>query len=194
MRRIRTILAAAFLVTLVGACATGPEREETSGGRPKARPLRTPDEEVPAAVRAIESRIDTKSALIADEVEIYCSKNYEWDVALTGDAVDKQRQVGDELVSVAEGNARATFRQLEIRAHRRIVFRRSGLDVVPFIKVSARGGAAYAEAAGGGSPAVRRASLIRIENADIRFSEDATGSPGSDARPVAELQPGLRGN
>lgn len=189
MRFTHVIWPLALISCLLSGCAsTGGASSETSKERP--RPLKTPDEEVPAVVRAIEIQVDTPSALLAEEVEIYCSKNYEWDVSLTGNDVSPQKAQGSEQVSIAEGNARATFRQLEIRAHGRIVFRRSGLDVVPFIKIVARGGAAHAFLTDGSSPQVRRAETIRIENADIHFSDNGSGDRvlGLDDSPARVLR------
>lgn len=175
MRPVHRPLAALALASVLAACATtGPSPSEPT----RARALRPQDEEVPAAIKSIETQIDRRAAIVADEVEIHCSKNYEWDVALTGDEVTPQRAQGGEHVSIAEGSARATFRNLEIRAHRRIVFRRSGLDVVPFIRVAARGNAAHAVVPPqGGEPAVKRARLIRIEDAKVQYiDEDPAGS------------------
>ena len=141
------------------------------------------------AVRAIEEKIDRTSALMAEVVEISVSKNYEWDVSLTGDRVTSPTagRTDGAKMSVAEGNARATFRNLDIRAWKRIVFRRSGLNVVPFIKIVAKGHAAYAVLdTEHDRPAIRRAPVIRINNAEIeyldspgRFIQDRPAGPGS---------------
>ena len=48
--------------------------------------LKLEQSEVPAAVRAIETVIDKRSALLADTVRIEVSKNYEWDVSLAATA------------------------------------------------------------------------------------------------------------
>jgi hypothetical protein len=159
---------AALILLSCASCTGGPglDRGDKEG---TATPLKTPESEIPAAVRAIETRIDTPSALIADEVEIHCSRNYEWDVSLVGDVVSPQRPDGTEHVSVAEGSPRATFRNLEIRAHRRITFRKSGFGVAPFIRIVARGHAAYATSPGTSAGSVRRGELIRILNADIQI-------------------------
>ena len=156
----------------LAGCTSGGETARNSGGGSGEGPTTEPkpaEEAVPEQVKAIERWIDEPSALIADEIEIYVSRNYEWDVSLTGDEVSPQRAEGSEQVSSAEGQARASFRNLDLRAHQRIIFRKSGFDVVPFIKITARGHAAYATEGRGGSPAVKRARTIRIQNADIQF-------------------------
>jgi hypothetical protein len=143
--------------------------------------LKPSAEETPALVRAIEVVIDEKSALVAEEVEIYVSRNYEWDVALTGDVVTPQVANGQEQSSEATGNPRATFRNLEIRAYRRIVFRKSGYDVEPFIKVTAKGQAALAkERESGGELEVLRADIIAINNADIRCVNNGQVTSGNN--------------
>jgi hypothetical protein len=178
------LLLSAFLV----GCQSGPSamsrRDLPDGHEPSV--LKPAPEEVPAAVRAIEVAIDRKSALIADEIEIYVSRNYEWDVALTGDVVTPQTPIGEEHQSTATGNARATFRNLEIRAWKRIVFRKSGFqkngdDVVPFIKITAKGQAALAMESGrNGKLDVKRADMIAINNADISYVNPALAGDSSD--------------
>ena len=159
------------LTLALGACVT------TSGGARGPMPLKHGEAEVPSEVRAIETRIDEKAAIMAEEIEISVSKNYEWDVSLTADRVVAEApSQGGGQVSVAEGHPRAMFRNLDIRAWKRIVFRRSGLNVAPFIKITAKGRAAYAvldEA--NETPVVRRAPVIRINNAKIEFMD----TPGS---------------
>lgn len=132
--------------------------------------------EVPVEVRAIEKLVDTRSALLADEVRIEVSKNYEWDVSLTGDGVSPSRPEQGGTYSEATGSPRAYFRNLDIRAREKITIWRSGLGVVPFIKIHARGGVSYIDVdADTGKPRVKRANACRIENATIAFDEQAVG-------------------
>ena len=166
-----TLPALMGLTLALGACTTAP------GGGASAdedsMQIKHDDADVPAQVRAIEVRINQKAAIMAEEIEISVSKNYEWDVSLTGDRVSAGAPPQDGgQVSIAEGHARAMFRNLDIRAWKRIVFKRSGLNVVPFIKITAKGRAAYAvmdEA--NETPVVRRAPVIRINNAQIQFMD-----------------------
>ena len=128
-----------MLVLLAAGCGSRKAREE------EMMVLKTAGE-VPEAVQAIEKVVDTGGCIKADQIWIYASKNYEWDVSLTGDYVEKQRAVGNgEHVSVAEGHPRAMFRNLDLRAYKSISFRKSGLGVVPFIRIKARGNAVFIE-------------------------------------------------
>ncbi len=181
---IRKTLSAIVVTWAITGCAT----TGSTAAPEQASKLKHDLSEVPQQVRAIERRIDETCALMAEVVEISVSKNYEWDVALTGDRVTSPtRGLSDGAkVSVAEGNARATFRNMDIRAWKRIVFNRSGLNVVPFIKIVAKGRAAYAVLDGGNEqPSIRRAPIIRIDNAQIeylespgRFEKEAQTPPG----------------
>ena len=68
------------------------------------------------------------------------------------------------------------------RAWKRIVFKRSGLNVVPYIKITATGRAAYAVMdAESDTPIVRRALVIRINNAEIEYMD----TPGRFTTPTA---------
>ncbi len=165
--------AAFFLVLLLcGACVQGPEVSAIATAGPSK--LRHDSSEVPAAVRAIEVLIEAEGALIADEIEITCSCNYEWDISLSGEDVVPLRAEGDGHISEARGKARANFRNLQLRASRRIVFKKSGFDVQPFIRIVARGRAAYASDTG-----VLRGAQIRVDNAQLSV----------DGLPVATVSP-----
>jgi hypothetical protein len=67
-------------------------------------------------------QIDRKQAVIADEILIEVSCNYEWDVALTGDRVGKQIPDRGGQRCEAVGAPRAIFRNLDLRARNRITF------------------------------------------------------------------------
>lgn len=170
-----------------------------AAGRTPAKPgPKSPDvsvlkldaSEVPASVRAIERVIDRSSALLADDVRIEVSKNYEWDVSLSGDAVMPQRPDRGGTFSEANGNARAYFRNLDIRARGKITVWRSGLGVTPFIKVYASGGVSYIDNDdASGKPRVKRAKACQITNARIAFDNELLGIPGSGgAQPTGDLK------
>ena len=193
---MRSIIISALLLSLlcITGCAGGPQPHARSKGElPEGyepTKLKPDQEDVPEEVRAIETAIDTKSALIAENVEIYVSPNYEWDVALSGDMVSPQAvQPNQEIVSVAQGNPRATFRNLEIKAWNSIIFRKSTFDVAPFIKVTAKGRAALAVEARNGAPLkVQRADIIKIDNANIELQNSplmGNRASGSDGVSVA---------
>jgi hypothetical protein len=145
--------------------------------------------EVPAEVRAIEKLVDRRSALLADEVRIEVSKNYEWDVSLSGDGVAPQKAEKGGTTSEAHGNARAYFRNLDIRSRNKITVWRSGLGVTPFIKIYARGGVSYIDTDDDtGKPRVKRANACQINNAKIAFDDQLIGIPSAEefsAKPAA---------
>jgi hypothetical protein len=144
--------------------------------------LKLDDSEVPAAVRAIEKVIDKRSALLADTVRIEISKNYEWDVSLSGNGVTPHRPEQGGTVAEATGNPRAYFRNLDIRARDKIVLWRSGLNVTPFIRVYAKGAVSYIDTDDAtGKPRVQRAGNCRINNSSIAFDQQILGVPGMDA-------------
>ena len=172
MTRTLTLTTLMFTLAALAGCAA---HNDNHAAEQPIKIKHDPDE-VPLEVRAIETLIERPGAIMAEEVEISVSKNYEWDVSLSGDFVsDPRRHVDGGTFSVAKGHACATFRKLEIRAWKRIVFRRSDLNVVPFIKITAKGRAAHATSVENGTgPVVRRAPVIKIRNADIEYL-DAPG-------------------
>jgi hypothetical protein len=152
---------------------------------PNVSILKIDDSEVPAAVKAIEKLVDKRSALLADVVRIEVSKNYEWDVSLSGDAVSPHRPDKGGTVSEATGNPRAYFRNLDIRARDKIVLWRSGLGVTPFIRVWASGTVSYIDTDdANGKPRVKRAGNCKISNASIAFDQEILGVPGMEASPA----------
>jgi hypothetical protein len=156
---------------LVFACACEHAPRVVASGEGPSQ-LRPEANEVPAAVRAIEVHIDRQGALIADEIEIECSCNYVWDVALSGTDVERIRPDGQGQRSSARGQPRATFRNLELRAISQITLKTSGMNVAPYIRINAKGHAAYASSAG-----VLRAESITIDNAQLRSSQFTTAAP-----------------
>ncbi len=158
----------ALIALLAAACEHTP-RPEVAAEAEGPSQLRPDARDVPAAVQAIEVLINQNGALIADEIEIECSCNYVWDVALSGEDVDRLRPEGKGQRSTARGKPRGSFRNLELRAIRSITLKSSGFDVAPYIRIHARGNAAYASSAG-----VTRATVITIDNAHLRVSELAS--------------------
>lgn len=191
LRRGRIALTGLLLVALAG-CASG-RRYGDAGVDPDALPegeapvLKLQGDEVPKAVRAIETQIDKPGLLAAEEIVIHASRNYEWDVSLTGYDVSRQRPDGDDFVSVAKGGARAQFRNLHLRTwgNGRIVFRKSGLGVSPFIRITAKGHAVYATPKEGGGADKRQASAISIVNSEIHFHDGPDRPILEGERPVS---------
>ncbi len=142
--------------------------------------LKPNENEVPAAVRAIEVQIDRKQTIMADEILIEVSCNYEWDVALTGNTVSKQVADRGGQRSEAIGSPRAIFRNLDLRARNKITFWKSGLDVTPFIRVVAKGRVSHVDADATGVYRVKRATTIRIDNANLTTQSEATTVGSTD--------------
>ena len=188
--RLPALALVIFALPLLGGCAS---TSNTPSGSTQPAPsdgmtrLKHRPEEVPQAVRDIEKIIDRRGALMADVIEIDVSANYDWDVALTGDRVIPQgidlKRGGQS--SVAMGRPRARFRNLDIRAHQRIVFHKSGLGVVPYIKIRALGNALYVhDSPESPKPVVRRARAITINNDRMGFlgpENDQPAAVGSTA-------------
>ena len=134
---------------------------------------------MPAEVRAIETLVDRRSALLADEIRIEVSKNYEWDVSLSGDGVMPQKPDQGGTIAEAVGNPRAYFRNLDIRAREKITIWSPGSASSPFIKIYARGCVSYIDTDDAtGKPRVKRANACQITNAKIAFDNQLIGMPG----------------
>lgn len=170
----RSKTTALALCLLLGACATGGSGGATAADSGPAKLKHDPDD-VPAAVRAIEAQIERRGIILADHIEIDVSRNYEWDVSLTGDDVSKAQATEDGgMVSVAKGSPRAIFRQLELRAYQTITLKCSGMGVVPYIRIRAKGHAAHARFPDPeGPPRVRRAQEVHVENEKLHLFGDA---------------------
>ncbi len=189
MRRTAALLVFVSALLLAAGCASpgGGAGPDAAGDGAGPSVLKLEPAEVPEAVRRIEACIDRKSVLLGKDIEIHASRNYEWDVALSGDDVTPHTAAADGRMSVATGHPRAVFRNLDIRADRRIVVRFSGLDVAPFIRITARGSASWIDLSeGGGFRRARRAGIIRIENERIEYQGEAIPAAAIDSAAAAE--------
>lgn len=173
---VRLILPLTLLLTLGACVSSGSGGATASGGSEDTGPtkLKLDPEEIPAAVRAIETQIDRRTLLVADEVVIDVSRNYEWDVSLSGKGVEKQQKLPDGgMMSVAEGSPRAMVRNMEIRGYQKITFRKSGFGVRPYIRITAKGNAAHAEVLpDGGVRVLGRDEIIRIDDARVLYGRE----------------------
>lgn len=135
--------------------------------------LRPDPEEVPAALATIETEIDRPSVILAELIEIDVSRNYEWDVSLSGDDVTPQILMPDGGTEcLARGRPVAVFRNLELRAFDRIVFKKSGFGVVPYIRIRAAGRVVHAAKAEDGTiTPLGRGSQLRIDGASVRYEK-----------------------
>lgn len=140
-----------------------------SGGKP--RPMAIADE-VPAAVKSIETVIDQKSVVLADEAEIHVSKNYQFDVSLTGDEVSDDKDTGAGVERVATGGAIAFVRNMQIRCDKKIRVKIADVGTRPFIQVVCRGRCSHLISGGDGAkPAVQHAETIIVDNDHLRYME-----------------------
>ena len=198
MRTLALISLALFV--FLTACASNPDAGEA---RTEARPssaaptaargpaandesmadLTPRPESVPAAVRAIEDLIDTPSVILATEAEIYVSKNYQFEVGLSGDNVTSDLDKTGINERIALGNAIASIRNLQIRCDQRIRVRVADFGTKPFIRVAAKGHCSYvvAEESGRGG-SVKRANAIFIENDDLRLVDQPLGLDASNRK------------
>lgn len=126
--------------------------------------------EVPVAVKRIERFINPKSGLLADEVVIEVSKNYQFDCSLTGDRVGHVLAGQQGTDRMAIGPATAYVRNLKIKADKRIRLVIADFGTKPFIRITARGRCAHVVDEGS-SPKVQRSDAILIRNDRIQYLE-----------------------
>ncbi|MEZ6194776.1 MAG: hypothetical protein R3F20_03460 [Planctomycetota bacterium] len=154
------------------SAAPAPARRTSTDDLPEPSRLVHDPAEVPAAVRNIEKHIDPKSGLLADEVLIEVSKNYQFDVSLAGDRVGHVLAGTDGTDRMAIGPSIAFVRNLKIKADQRIRLRIADFGTRPFIRITARGRCAHVVE--GGSPgSVKRADAILIRNDKISYLDGA---------------------
>lgn len=188
MNHSLAVLIAFFCVFGLAACSSSGGK--SSAAKPKGIPskFKPDDSEVPAQVRAQETVIDKDSVILANEAVVYVSKNYEFDVSLTGDDVSKDLDDSGARDSVAQGSARAFVRNLKIECDQRIRMKIADFGTEPFIKISARGHCSHIILGEGeGDHEIKRAAGIEIRNSDIRYLGNVGAVPvatveGIDAR------------
>ncbi|MEE9392147.1 MAG: hypothetical protein V3W41_06555 [Planctomycetota bacterium] len=142
--------------------------------------------EVPEQVRAIEGFIDVKSAIIADEIVIEVSKNYQFDVSLAGDRVGHVLAGKTGTDRIAMGPATAFVRNLRIRGDKRIRLRIAGVGTKPFIRITAKGHCSHIVAPEGRQPKITRADAILIRNDKVSYVQNNNGL--ASAKPTAKTK------
>ena len=113
-RFIISVLLGASLLAV--GCASG-RRGDESGSLTSLKPAAN---ETPLEVRDIEDLIDQNAVIIANEAEIYVSKNYEYDVSLTGDFVSGDLDDSGLTERLAKGKPVAFIRNLKIQCDQRL--------------------------------------------------------------------------
>ena len=175
-----------------------------NGAKSNARPLRSPlpksptsrsssstQAEVPAEVRAIEKVIDRRSALLADTVRIEVSKNYEWDVSLTGDGVSPPKARpgrNDRRGDRQPARVLPQHRHPRPRQDHRLALgpRRDAVH-----QIRANGAVSYIDTDDTtGKPRVKRADNCKINNASIKFDDEILGALGDAPGGAADGAPG----
>ncbi len=164
-----------FVFALLAGCASTPNGKnwkENKRRREMGMPSKfKPDaDEIPAEVRQIEVQIDQPSVILAGDAVIYVSKNYEFDISLTGDDVVKDTNGTGAQESVARGAATAFVRNLKVSCDRTIRVKIADFGTKPFIKISARGHCSHIIMGNEvGNHEVKRARKIQINNANVQY-------------------------
>lgn len=176
---------------------TSRKRRVRSEGKSTAnRPskMKPEKQDVPTVVRAIEPHIDRESVILADEAEIWVSKNYEYDVSVSGEQFAQDRAASmrkfveagtgkamyssrpkdldnsDGIEMIAHGNSVAFVRNLKIKCDRKLRVRIAGFGTEPFIKIKANGHVSHVRVDKGASRHdVTRAGAVVIENDRLRY-------------------------
>jgi hypothetical protein len=164
------VLASASPANAAPMSASGVKKRPANPDLPMPSKLVHDPSEVPTAVRRIERFIDPKSGILADEVVIEVSKNYQFDCSLTGDRVGHVLAGVQGTDRMALGPATAYVRNLKIRADKRIRLVIADFGTKPFIRITARGRCAHV-IEGGGVPKVERADAILIRNDRVQYLE-----------------------
>ncbi len=185
MRIIVSVLA--VVLVALPACSS-------SQGGGKSRQVReteelgdlTPrSEDIPQEIKKIETFVESPSVILADEGEIYVSKNYQLEVSLTGDTVTPDIDPGGINERIATGNAQAVFRNLKIKCDRKLRLRIGDFGTQPFIRMAFKGHCSHIIlGSGGGKHDVRRTDGILVQNAALRYVDNPTLSM-PDIEPAA---------
>ncbi len=171
---LTTLLVLGFLAACAGTPG-GSNWKENKRRRAKANmgmptKLKPDKEDVPLAVRQIETQIDRSTVILASEATIFVSKNYEFDISLTGDEVTRDLDKGGAKESLALGNATAFVRNLKVECDRSIRVKIADFGTKPFIKISAQGHCSHIILGNNNaSHEVKRAQAIHINNDNLRY-------------------------
>ncbi len=173
MRIIMSVLAVALVAlpscsSHQGGRTPGQVREGEELGDLKPKP-----EDVPQEVKNIETFVESPSVILAEEGEIYVSKNYQLDVSLTGDSVTPDIDPGGINERIATGNAQAIFRNLKIKCDRKLRLRIGDFGTKPFIRMAFKGHCSHIILGPGGSRHdVRRTDGILVQNDELEYVDN----------------------
>jgi hypothetical protein len=177
VKQLSIFIAALIAMTFLGACASttgGGNWKENKRKRDKGEGMPSkfvPDaDEIPAEVREIEVQIDRESVILAHEAIIHVSKNYEFDISLTGDEVTHDLDATGSKDSIAQGKATAFIRNLKLTCDKSIRVKIADFGTKPFIKISARGHCSHIILGDSKDDhEVKRANKIQIRNERVRY-------------------------
>jgi hypothetical protein len=161
-------------VLLLGACASTGSRSSSKEEARGPSVLKPTPQETPAAVRAIENRIDSPSVILASEAFIEVSKNYEMEMSVSGDDVsNRDLDPSGGVLTLGKGKCTIFIRNLKIICDQGFRVQIADFGTNPFINVSARGHCSHIIPAGNGNEHdVKRAQGILIRNENIRYLEN----------------------
>ncbi len=172
--KIHTIALMLAAILVLGACASSGGRSSSSGEARGPSVLKPTPQETPAAVRAIEHRIDSPSVILAGEAFIEVSKNYEMEVSVSGDDVsNRDLDPTGGVLTLGKGRCTIFIRNLKIICDQGFRVQIADFGTKPYINVSARGHCSHIiPAESGNEHDVKRAQGILIRNENIRYLEN----------------------
>ena len=164
-----------FILTsfaLITACESTPRAAK--GPDPVPSKIALTAEDTPEAVKSIERWINTRSVILADEIDIVVSKNYQFELSVVGDQVTSDLNRSGVHERVATGGATAFFRELRLKADHSLRVRIADVGTRPFLRITAKGNCSHiivGEAVGENETdhAVKRAEILQIQDANILY-------------------------
>ncbi len=185
MRIIISILAAVLVALPACSSSQGGRTSHQDREMEELGDLKPRSEDVPQEVKNIETFVESPSVILAEEGEIYVSKNYQLDVSLTGDTVTPDIDPGGINERIATGNAQAVFRNLKIKCDRKLRLRIGDFGTQPFIRMAFKGHCSHIILGpGDGKHDVRRTDGIIVQNAALQYVDNPSLSM-PDIEPVS---------
>ena len=154
------------------ACESAPKKQDTTTQIPSKIALTA--EDTPEAVKRIEKWIDSASVIMADEIDIVVSKNYQFELSVVGGQVSSDLNRGGIHERVATGGATAFFRNLRLKADNKMRVRIADVGTRPFLKITAKGNCSHiivGETEPNSEPnhEVKRVEILRIQDEHILY-------------------------
>ncbi len=161
-----------FSMALMTSCESAPRQPRGADQVPSKIALT--QEDTPEAVRSIEKWINEPSVIIADEIDIVVSKNYQFELSVVGDQVTSDLARGGVHERVATGGATAFFRELRLKADRSLRVRIADVGTRPFLRITARGSCSHiivgsAKGEKTENHAFKRTEILQIKDSAIYY-------------------------